>query len=132
VSYVVLDTDVASGILRGRLSSALRTQLVGRTLTITFVTLGELTKWTLVRHWGPQKHAVLDQFLKQVTLLPYSRRVAERWGDLQAHAQLRRRPRPHNDTWIPACCLVRELPLATLNSKDFTDFADHEGLQLIG
>jgi hypothetical protein len=60
VSYVVLDTDVASGILRGRLSSALRTQLVGRTLTITFVTLGELTKWTLVRHWGPQKHAVLD------------------------------------------------------------------------
>jgi predicted nucleic acid-binding protein len=66
-----------------------------------------------------------------VTLLPYSRRVAERWGDLQAHAQLRGRPRPHNDTWIAACCLVRDLPLASLNSKDFTDFADHEGLQLI-
>jgi len=26
---------------------------------------------------------------------------------------------------------VRELPLATLNIKDFADFAEHEGLQLI-
>jgi predicted nucleic acid-binding protein len=41
------------------------------------------------------------------------------------------RPRPANDTWIAACCLVRELPLATLNIKDFTDFTEHEGLVLI-
>jgi len=37
-----------------------------------------------------------------------------------------------NDTWIAACCLVRALPLASLNVKDFADFAEHEGLQLIG
>ena len=36
-----------------------------------------------------------------------------------------------HDSWIAACCLVRELPLATLNIKDFADFAEHEGLQLI-
>jgi toxin FitB len=50
---------------------------------------------------------------------------------LQGHAQLRGRARPTNDTWIAACCLVRDLPLATLNLKDFTDFAQHEGLQLV-
>jgi toxin FitB len=50
---------------------------------------------------------------------------------LQGHAQLRGRARPANDTWIAACCLVRDLPLATLNLKDFTDFAQHEGLQLV-
>src|SRR5208282_3227432 len=37
-----------------------------------------------------------------------------------------RTSRPHNDTWIAACCLVDELPLATLNTKDFADFAEHE------
>ena len=42
MSYIVLDTDVASGILRDRLPSSLRAKLVGHTLTITFVTLGEL------------------------------------------------------------------------------------------
>jgi predicted nucleic acid-binding protein len=31
-----------------------------------------------------------------------------------------------------ACCLVDDLPLATLNVKDFADFAEHEGLILIG
>src|SRR5882757_6140695 len=63
--------------------------------------------------------------------LPYDQQVAVRWGELQGYAQLRGRPRPVNDTWIAACCLTRELPLATLNLKDFADFAEHEGLELI-
>jgi toxin FitB len=57
--------------------------------------------------------------------------VAEKWGQLQARAQRRGRPRPHNDTRIAACCLTDNLPLATLNIKDFADFAEHEGLALI-
>jgi toxin FitB len=53
VSFVVLDTDVASASLRGRLPDPLRTRLVGQTACITFVTLGELTKWTALRDWDP-------------------------------------------------------------------------------
>jgi predicted nucleic acid-binding protein len=41
------------------------------------------------------------------------------------------RPRPVNDTWVAACCLAYDLPLATLNVKDFADFAEHDGLELI-
>ena len=70
-------------------------------------------------------------FLAGLVVLPYDQRVAVRWGEPQAYAQLRGRPRPTNDTWIAACCLVRGLPLATLNAKDFTDFAEHEGLVLV-
>ena len=131
MSYLVVDTDVASGLLRQRLSGSLRGQLVGQTLAITFVTLGELTKWTLVRQWGPGRQSAFEEFLASVVVLPYSPGVARRWGELQAHAQLRGRPRPANDTWIAACCLVRDHPLATLNVKDFADFAAHDGLQLI-
>jgi predicted nucleic acid-binding protein len=32
---------------------------------------------------------------------------------------------------IAATCLVYGLPLATLNTKDFADFAEHDGLTLI-
>jgi predicted nucleic acid-binding protein len=33
---------------------------------------------------------------------------------------------------VAACCLTFDLPLATMNVKDFKDFAEHEGLTLIG
>jgi predicted nucleic acid-binding protein len=53
-------------------------------------------------------------------------------------AAARSRPTPSsaaghdaNDSWIAACCLVRDLPLATFNIKDFADFAEHEGLELV-
>lgn len=40
--------------------------------------------------------------------------------------------RSANDTWIAACCLAEDMPLATFNVKDFEDFAEHEGLSLLG
>ena len=132
MSFVVLDTDVASVILRGRLVDPLQSRLTGETWCITFVTLGELTKWTVLRSWGSRKLAELADWRRQVVLLPYSERVAIRWGELQADAERRGRPRPVNDTWIAACCLVRDLPLATLNLKDFEDFAEHDGLRVFG
>src|SRR5262249_9795044 len=132
MNFVVLDTDVASRSLQHRLSDPLATRLAGASLAITFVTLGELTKWTLVRSWGPDRLASLDRFLARLVILPYGEPVARRWGQLQPAAQLRGRPRPVNDPWIAACCLVRDVPLATLNVKDYTDYTEYDGLQLIG
>jgi len=131
VSLVVVDTDVASALLRNRTPPALAQVLAGNTIAITFITYGELTKWTIVRRWGPRSLDTMHRFLGALVVLPYDTRVATRWGELQAYAQLRGRPRPVNDTWIAACCLVRALPLATLNIKDFADFAEHEGLELL-
>src|SRR5215212_10264333 len=34
-------------------------------------------------------------------------------------------------TWVAACCLVRELPLATFNIEDYADFVEREGLELV-
>jgi predicted nucleic acid-binding protein len=131
VSLVVVDTDVASTLLRRRPPDSVARQLAGHTIAITFVTYGELTKWTLVRHWGPRSLDTMRTFLAALVVLPYDQRVATRWGEIQAYAQLRGRPRPVNDSWIAACCLVRDLPLATFNIKDYADFAEHEGLELV-
>jgi toxin FitB len=54
------------------------------------------------------------------------------WGTITAGAQGRGRPRPLNDTWIAACCIEGGLPLLTLNRRDFADFAEHDGLLLLG
>lgn len=131
MSLIVLDTDVASATLRDRLPDRLRARLAGHTMAITFVTLGELTKWTTLRSWGPRRLADLAEWRQHVAVLSYDETVAAVWGQLQARAQLRGRPRPVNDTWIAACCLVDELPLATLNVKDFVDFAEYDGLILV-
>ena len=64
-------------------------------------------------------------------ILPYSEDVARTWGRISAAAIRRGRARPANDTWIAACALTFGLPLATLDIKDFEDFAEHEGLNLI-
>lgn len=37
----------------------------------------------------------------------------------------------HNGTWIAACCLVDNLPLATLNTKDFAGFTEYESLTIV-
>jgi hypothetical protein len=53
-------------------------------------------------------------------------------GELTAGAQRRGRPRPLTDTWIAACCIEAGLPLLTLNRRDIADFAQHDGLVLLG
>lgn len=100
--FVVLDTDVASLSFKRQLSPALLAQLLHREVCITFVTLGELTKWSEIRRWGKSNREALERWLDQVLLLPYDRRVATIWGELQADGALRGRPRPVNDSWIAA------------------------------
>lgn len=128
---VVLDTDVASRSIRGRLPDWIVERLAGRTTFVTFVTVGELMKWAEVYQWGLRKRTELVDWLGRSVILPYDARVAYRWGALAGAAHRRGRPRPQNDTWVAACCLVEDLPLATLNLKDYTDFAEHHGLRLV-
>ena len=129
---VVLDTDVASLLIKQRLPATLLRQIVGAQAAITFVTLGELTRWATLRQWGGPRRAELTDWLAARPTVPYTDEIARIWGEISAHATRRGRPRPQNDTWIAACCLAYDLPLATLNVKDFRDFAEHEGLTLIG
>lgn len=129
---VVLDTDVASRLLRDRLTGPLAGRLVGRLWCVTFVTVGELWQWADARSWGPARREELQTWLaSSVVVLPAGDSVSRTWGRISAAALRRGRPRPANDTWIAAVCLARGLPPATLNVKDFADYADYEGLVLV-
>lgn len=132
MSYVVLDTDVASLTFRNRLSPAMAGRLVGKIWCLTFVTVAEMTQWAAMRDWAPRNRAALEEWLSHVVFLGGTWEVSRTWGHLSAEGRRRGRTRPINDTWIAACCLVEGLPLATLNVKDFADFVDHNGLTIVG
>lgn len=129
---IILDTDVASLSFKRQLPPSLLPRLVGCMPYIAFTTLGELTRWADQNHWLQRRRAHLEHWLSGVVVLPGTERVARTWGRLAASAALRGRPRPQNDTWIAACCLAYQMPLATLNVKDFEDFAKHDGLTIVG
>lgn len=109
MDFVVLDTDVASLSFKRQLPPALLEHLIGKRPFITFATLGELTKWADQRNWAERRRTRLKQWLEGIPILPGTACVAR-----------------------AACCLAYEMPLATLNVKDFADFAEYEGLRLVG
>ncbi|HET8661344.1 MAG TPA: type II toxin-antitoxin system VapC family toxin [Micromonosporaceae bacterium] len=129
---VILDTDVASLTHKRKLSGPLATRLIGRKPLVTFVTFGELMKWVEIRHWGSRSRQALTDWLSGIPVLPGDEPVAATWGRLSASAAQRGRPRPTNDMWIAACCLAYDLPLATLNLKDYEDFRTYHGLRILG
>jgi toxin FitB len=128
---LVLDTDVASLSIKGRLSPRMQARLATSLVCVTFVTVGELTRWARLHSWGPRQRAMLQRWLGNAVRLGYDREIARTWGELSAASTLRGRTSPANDTWIAACCLVESLPLATRNVKDFAGFAEHHGLVIV-
>ena len=81
---------------------------------------------------GVRRREELASWLSGVPVLPGDEPVAAIWGRLSAAAIQRGRPRPVNDMWVAACCLAYEVPLATLNLKDYEDFKEHHGLRVVG
>jgi len=130
-NYVVLDTDVASLTFRRRLQPDLASRLAGKLWCLTFVTVAEMTQWAQLRSWAPRNQAALEEWLSRFAFIDAGWEAARTWGRISASGKSRGRPYPINDTWIAACCLAEGLPLATLNTKDYADIAEHHGLVLV-
>ena len=132
MAHIVLDTDVVSLYRTGRLPGDFARQVAANDISIAFATAGELWKWALARRWGGARRGGLDLWLADSRVIPAGMVTAKIWGEITTAAQRRGRPRPLNDTWIAACCIEGGLPLLTLNRRDFADFAEHDGLMLLG
>ena len=132
MALIVLDTDVVSRHRAGRLPAAHLRLLKANRHCIAFATAGELWRWALDKRWGGARRGGLNLWLAGESIIPANLRVALTWATITAGAQRRGRPRPLNDSWIAACCIEAGLPLLTLNRRDFADFAEHDGLVLLG
>jgi predicted nucleic acid-binding protein len=125
---IVLDTDVVSRLLRGTLSEAIAGRLIGTTVIVTFVTVGELFRGATHARWGTRRVNTLKGWLAEVPVISADARVARAWGRLTGRALGSGQPLPANDAWIASCCIVHGLALATYNVRDY---ASIEGLRLV-
>jgi toxin FitB len=127
---LLLDTDIASDIMKGRLDPG-DGILLDHTWCVSFVTVGEFAKGAAAAAWSLRRRTELVDWLRDVVILPYDPDVSWTWGELAGAAQRRGRPQPVNDMWVAAVGLTHGLPLATRNLKDYEAFAEHHGLRLV-
>jgi hypothetical protein len=71
---------------RGRLASPMSTLLAGKVTCVTFVTIGEMTKWAELRDWGMRNRQRLDLWLSHQVQLGYEIAVAQTWAGWRLRA----------------------------------------------
>ena len=117
---VLLDTDVFSylnkrGDTRGELY---RPHVAGKTIALSFITVGELYFWTLKKQWSPRNIAVLEQRIKAAVIVRYDLELCKEFGRVKLSLPVGRVV-PTNDLWIATCAIRHSIPLVTHNFKDF-------------
>jgi predicted nucleic acid-binding protein len=122
---IVIDTDVASTLLKGRLGADERRFLASHDVLITFVTAAELRLWSEL---DPSRRPVVEPWLSDKRPLFPNDGAVGVWARIRAAARRRGRPMSENDAWIAAICVAKELPLLTFNRRDF---AGVRGLLLV-
>lgn len=79
---VVLDTDMASAFQKGRAPDWAVRHVLGARVWLSFVTVGELSKWAEVRSWGGRRRGELEVWTVARPVIPYDAEVARTWGRL--------------------------------------------------
>ena len=118
---VLLDTDVFSYLLKRNDARAVayHRHIRGKTIALSFVTVGELYFWAAKRNWGDAKRAELETRLRSVIIVPFDFDICREYAKLG----LLKTPEggawniAANDRWIAACALRHSLPLVSNNRR---------------
>jgi len=126
---MILDTNIVSYMMRGGpVAGRYAPHMRGRSLYITFVTIGEMYYGAERNAWGPRRRTALAAYLGRFTVVPYNPQVSRRYGAIRAGRESRGARIETNDAWIAACAVEYNLPLITHNARDFQHI---HGLQVI-
>lgn len=120
---VLLDTDVFSYLLRAgdARGDPYRKHVHGKTIAVSFITVGELYYGAVHRGWNPKTILALEQHLKAAVTVPYDVEICKTYGRLRANLKTQSGSTRvlQNDLWIAACAIRHNLPLVTNNRRDF-------------
>ena len=121
MNAAIVDTDVVSMLFKGDTRAfAFRSHIAGRLLGISFMTLAELERWSLERHWGQRRKLELVQHLTRYTVLPVRRELCAKWAEVSFAAKRKGHPIQTADAWIAASALHYQVPLITNNRGDYS------------
>lgn len=127
MDVLVLDTNIVSYIMKGDARmDVYRQHLKGKTLAVSFMTVGELYEGAFRGGWYERRLGELKELLKNYLVIPFSPIMCETWG--QIRAERRNRPIAVDDAWIAATAIAYSCPLVTHNP---TDFAGISRLQVV-
>src|SRR5262249_21013693 len=88
--------------------------------SISFMTLAELERWAIAKHWGSRRHAeMLSTGLSRFTVIESSHALCRKWAEVSATARRLGRVIHPNDAWIAATALLYGVELVTHNASDF-------------
>ncbi|MCX7979415.1 MAG: type II toxin-antitoxin system VapC family toxin [Bacteroidia bacterium] len=122
MTYLLLDTNIVSYIMKGAKEARLyENHLSGKTLAISFITVGELWAGAKYAGWGEQRRKKLESALRNFVVIPYDYEIAKRYGEIVAQRKHIGKPISFADAWIAACALRHQVTLVTHNAKDFRD-----------
>lgn len=126
----VVDTDVVSYMFRNDTrASAYESFFVNALPVISFMTLAELSLWSLQRNWGQARRDHMTAHLERYVVAFADEAVCIRWAEVSLSARRNGRPIQVADAWIAATAIELRLPLLTNNRNDF---AGVDGLVLLG
>ncbi|MGB7591796.1 MAG: type II toxin-antitoxin system VapC family toxin [Terriglobia bacterium] len=120
---VLLDTDVFSYLLRAgdRRGEPYREHVRGKTIAVSFITVGELYYGASKRGWSAKTIASLEQHLKAAVIVPYDVEICKTYARPRASLKTESGSDRvlQNDLWIAASAVRHNLPLITNNRKHF-------------
>ena len=119
----LIDSDVASGYLRGHSKIGSRLIQYGGRLHLSVVTVAELKAWLYRPRTPVRFREAFEDFTPQCVILPVDEEVAETYGRLAAQLLERGLAAPTPDLLIAATALVHDLTLATGNERHFAPIA---------
>lgn len=116
---VLLDTDVFSFLNKGDSRADLyRPHVKGKTIALSFITVGELFYWTVKRKWGVKKIATLERHIRAAVIVPYDLELCREFARVRSSIEANRVV-PANDLWIASCAIRHSIPLVTHNHAHF-------------
>ncbi len=113
-------TDVFSYLMKPKdtRGDAYRPHVKGKTVAVSFITVGELYHWAEKRKWSAKSRQNLEERLKAVVVVPYDAELCRTYGRVRASL-----PTGFvvaaNDLWIAACAIRHAITLITNNRKHF-------------
>ena len=119
-SKLMLDTNIISYLWKeDPLARLYAPHLAGKTLVISFVTVGELFFWAEDAGWGEKRKRQTEAKLRNYIVVPSDHEIARCYGMVAKERKRQGRPISLNDAWIAACAIRHGVRLVTHNTKDF-------------
>ncbi|MCD6327180.1 PIN domain-containing protein [bacterium] len=107
---LLLDTNIVSYVMKGDTrAEKYRPYFAGRTLAISFMTVGELYEGAYRAGWSEPRLRRLREEIRRYLVIPFSFAVCVTWGQLRA--ERRKQPISVADGWIAATALAHACPL---------------------